>query len=107
VPPESLVRAIRLDSPSCGKPSQIRHWELPRPSRSGTPNWSGRRWVYSRHGSQERYLAELEEIERADAGLQHQHLTQLLRPSEPSAADLARIAGTEGGDRPGFSGGHH
>jgi hypothetical protein len=42
---------------------------------------------------QEKYLAEVEDIEGADADLQQQYLTQLLAPAEPSAADLSRIAG--------------
>ncbi len=42
---------------------------------------------------QARYVAELEDIERANADLQHQYLSQLLAPSEPSESDLARIAG--------------
>lgn len=42
---------------------------------------------------QERYVAELEDIERANADLQHQYLSQLMAPGEPSESDLARIAG--------------
>ncbi|WP_284755698.1 hypothetical protein [Arthrobacter sp. efr-133-R2A-120] len=42
---------------------------------------------------QARYVAELEDIERANADLQHQYLSQLLAPREPSESDLARIAG--------------
>lgn len=42
---------------------------------------------------QERYIAELEDIERANADLEHQYLSQLMAPGEPSESDLARIAG--------------
>ncbi|UVJ40144.1 helix-turn-helix domain-containing protein [Arthrobacter sp. CJ23] len=42
---------------------------------------------------QECYRAELEDIERANANLQHQYLTQLLAPTEPTPSDLERIAG--------------
>jgi hypothetical protein len=93
VPLESLVRAIRLDfsvlwealsDPALGADPAllVRNAELV---------WETVDLFAAR--VQERYLAELEDIERADADLQHQYLTQLLAPSEPSAADLARIAG--------------
>lgn len=93
VPLESVVRAIRLDfsvlwealsDPALGADPAllVGHAELV---------WETVDLFAAR--VQERYLAELEDIERADADLQHQYLTQLLAPSEPSAADLARIAG--------------
>jgi hypothetical protein len=93
VPLESLVRAIRLDFSVL--------WEaLSDPALGADPALlvrnAGLVWetvdLFAAR-VQERYLAELEDIERADADLQHQYLTQLLAPSEPSAADLARIAG--------------
>jgi hypothetical protein len=93
VPLESLVRAIRMDF------SVI--WDaLSSPSAEADPELLVRKaevvWeTVDRFASsvQDRYLSEMEELERADADLQHQYLTQLLAPAEPSAADLARIAG--------------
>lgn len=93
VPLESLVRAIRMDFSVL--------WEaLSAPSLGADPALLVEKaevvWrTVDLFAScvQERYLAELEEIERADADLQHQYLTQLLAAAEPSAADLARIAG--------------
>ncbi|WP_427134952.1 hypothetical protein [Pseudarthrobacter sp. S9] len=93
VPLESLVRAIRLDFSVL--------WDaLSAPAFGADPTllvekaelvWATVDLFAS--CVQERYVAELEEIQRADADLQHQYLTQLLAPGEPSAADLTRIAG--------------
>jgi hypothetical protein len=93
IPLESLVRAIRMDFSVL--------WDaLSAKSLAADPallvEKAGMVWeTVDLFAScvQERYLAELEEIERADADLQHQYLAQLLSPTEPSAADLARIAG--------------
>jgi len=93
VPLDSLVRAIRLDFSVL--------WDaLSAPALGADPAllvtkaevvWSiVDRFAASVH---EKYLAELAEIEGADADLQQQYLTQLLAPSEPSATDLTRIAG--------------
>ncbi|MFE4835346.1 helix-turn-helix domain-containing protein [Arthrobacter sp. NPDC056691] len=90
---DSLIRAIRLDfsvlwdamsDPGLGADPAllVRHAKLV---------WQIVDAFASR--VQEYYLAESEEVERADADLQHQYLTQLLALAEPTAADLARIAG--------------
>ena len=93
VPLESLVRAIRLDFSVL--------WDaLSAPELGADPALLVKKaevvWAtVDRFAArvQEKYLAELEEIEGADADLQQQYLTQLLAPAEPSAADLSRIAG--------------
>lgn len=93
VPLDSLVRAIRLDfsvlwdalaDPALGADPALL-------VRNAEVVWS----TVDRFAAsvQERYLAELEEIQGADADLQQQYLAQLLAPSEPSATDLSRIAG--------------
>lgn len=93
VPLESLIRAIRLDFSVL--------WDaLSAPELGVDPAllvakaevvWAAVDRFAAR--VQEKYLAELEEIEGADADLQQQYLTQLLAPAEPSVADLSRIAG--------------
>jgi urate oxidase len=89
---ESLVRAIRLDFSVL--------WDaLSAPELGADPALLVKKaevvWAtVDRFAArvQEEYLAELEEIEGADADLQQQYLTQLRAPAEPSAADLSRIA---------------
>ncbi|UVJ40150.1 helix-turn-helix domain-containing protein [Arthrobacter sp. CJ23] len=93
VPLESLVRAIRTDFSVL--------WEaLSAPSLGINPGLLVRRTelVWRTVDAfaarvQECYRAELEDIERANADLQHQYLTQLLAPAEPSPSDIERIAG--------------
>ena len=93
IPLESLLRAVRMDfsvlwealsSPSLGVNSAllVRRTELV---------WRTVDVFAAR--VQERYHAELEDIELVDADLQHQYLTQLLAPAEPSDSVLQRIAG--------------
>jgi hypothetical protein len=93
LPLESLVRAIRMDfsvlwqalsAPSLGLDAGLLVsrtelvWRI-------VDTFAAR--------VQEAYLAESEDLERADADLQHQYLTRLLASAEPSPSDLQRIVG--------------
>jgi len=93
VPLESLIRAIRMDFSVL--------WEaLSAPSLGVNPGLLVERtelvwrivdtFAVRVH---EGYLEEFEDIERADADLQHQYLTKLLAAAEPSPSDMQRIAG--------------
>ncbi|MFJ5956497.1 helix-turn-helix domain-containing protein [Paenarthrobacter sp. NPDC092416] len=93
VPLDSLIRAIRMDFSVL--------WDaLSAPSLGVNPGLLVARtelvWRIVDTFAvrvQEGYLAEFEDIERADADLQHQYLTKLLAAAEPSPSDMKRIAG--------------
>ncbi|WP_157768963.1 helix-turn-helix domain-containing protein [Pseudarthrobacter sulfonivorans] len=93
VPLESLVRAIRTDFSLL--------WEaLSAPSLGASPGLLVHRtelvWqvvdIFATR-VRESYLVEYEDLERADADLQHQYLTRLFAAAEPSPPDMARIVG--------------
>ena len=93
VPLGSLVRAIRLDF-------SVIWGALSSPSADADPDLLVRKaefvWeTVDRFASavQDRYVAVVQESERADADLQHQYLTLLFAAAEPSTSDLTRIAG--------------
>ena len=93
IPLESLLAAIRLDfsvlweglsSPAVGLSAEhlVRRADLV---------WGAVDAYAAR--VQTSYLQEQSDLERADADLQHQYLSQLFGGPEPSATDLSRIAG--------------
>ncbi|MGX9901520.1 hypothetical protein ACW0JT_19385 [Arthrobacter sp. SA17] len=93
VPLDSLVRAVRTDFSVL--------WEaLSAPSLGASPGLLVSRtelvWqvvdIFAAR-VRESYLAEYEDLERADADLQHQYLTRLFAATEPSPSDMARIVG--------------